>query len=123
MAAVFVGHEGDLYDTERDNWTSRPLRRNYRRTHHHIETVNQLKATLRAGQYTTVGLYPLYFITSDGGALSFATVRQELENVVYAIRHGLNDGWRVVYCDVNWEDGDLRDDHTGERIESAYAEE
>jgi hypothetical protein len=38
------------------------------------------------------------------------------------VRHKVNDGWRVVACDTNWEDGELYCDHSGERIESAYAE-
>jgi hypothetical protein len=39
------------------------------------------------------------------------------------MRHGVNDGWRVIGCDVNWEDPSLYCDHTGARIPSAYAEE
>jgi hypothetical protein len=38
------------------------------------------------------------------------------------MRNKVNDGWRVVACDTNWEDASLYCDHSGERIESAYAE-
>lgn len=30
----------------------------------------------------------------------FDCARAELPQILYAIRHGLNDGWRVVGCDV-----------------------
>lgn len=85
-----------------------------------IETVAQLKATLRAGAYAWPGGYPLYLLTSDGETLSFDAARSEFRQIAYAIRHKLNDGWRVVACDVNYEDADMVCAHTGERIESAY---
>lgn len=37
-------------------------------------------------------------------------------------RDGSGDGWEVVACAVNWEDSELTCDHSGERIESAYAD-
>ena len=80
----------------------------------------QLLATLRNGQFAWPGGYPMYFLTSDGGALSFASVREELASILPAIKEHMNDGWRVVACDVNWEDTELVDDHSGELIESAY---
>lgn len=86
-------------------------------------TVKQLKEQLRAGQYAWPGGYPLYFIASDGEALSFDAVRENYRQVIEAIRDRDRNGWRVVGCDVNWEDADLYCAHTGQRIESAYAEE
>jgi len=98
------------------------LRENYAIQHHAIDSVADLKATLRAGPYAWPGGYPLYFITSDGAALSFESVRAELYQVIYSIRHSLSDGWRVVACEANYEDAGLVCDHSGERIESAYGE-
>lgn len=117
--------DGALYDTRRANWSaSAPLRPDYRRTHARIETGRQLKATLRAGAFAWPGGYPLYFITADGAALSFAAVRQELRQALQAIAdNDTQSGWRVVACDINWEDSDLTCEHTGKRIESAYGEE
>jgi hypothetical protein len=84
-------------------------------------TLAQIKARLREGQFVWPGGYPLYFLTADGAALSFKTVRQEWCSVVWAHLHGdRRCGWFIDACDINWEDGDLTDDHTGERIESAY---
>lgn len=82
-----------------------------------------LKALLRAGQYAWPGGYQLYFVTSDGAALSFEAVLQEFRQVLNSIKHGLSDGWRVVGVDINWEDQELYCEHTGKRIPSAYSEE
>jgi len=86
-------------------------------------TTTDLKAQLRSGAYAWPGGYPLFFITSDGAALSFDAVRENLRSVLWSMRNGVNDGWRVVGCDVNWEDASLFCDHTGNRIESAYTED
>ena len=45
------------------------------------------------------------------------------QSVLDSVKTKTDDGWRVVACDVNWEDGSLLDDHTGCPIESAYAED
>jgi len=82
----------------------------------------QLKTALRSGAYSWPGCYPLYFITSDGAALSFDSVRSNFRAVIWSMRNKVNDGWRVVACEANWEDASLYCDHSGERIESAYAE-
>lgn len=115
--------DGALYDTRAAEWSRRPpLRAVYRRTFSTIATAAELKATLRAGCYAWPGAYPLYFVTSDGAALSFESVRAELRQVLNAIVSGANDGWRVVACQVNWEDSELTCDHSGKPIESAYGD-
>jgi len=86
-------------------------------------TTARLKQALRSGKYTWPGAYPLYFITSDGATLSFEAVRENLRSVIWSIKNKVNDGWRVVATEVNWEDCGLYCEHTGERIESAYSEE
>jgi len=86
-------------------------------------TTKDLKTQLRAGEYAWPGGYPLFFITSDAAALSFEATRANLRSVIHSMRNGIDDGWRIVGCDVNWEDASLFCDHTGKRIESAYAEE
>lgn len=115
--------DGNLYNVELPGWTEKPVRRNYSRGHSKIESAADLKATLRNGAFAWPGGYPLFFITSDGGALAFETVRAELRHVLDAIKSKSDNGWRVVACDVNWEDTDLTDDHTGKLIESAYGGE
>ena len=114
--------DGALHDTRMANWSSRPIRTNYKLHHRSIDSVADLKATLRAGAYAWPGGYPLFFITSDGAALSFDSARENLPQVIWSIANGVNDGWRVVACDINYEDGDLTCDHSGKQIESAYAD-
>lgn len=116
--------DGGLYDTRPAGWSAGPpVRANYARHHRDINSVADLKATLRAGPYMWPGGYPLYFLASGGEALSFDSVRRELGDVMQSIRTRSNDGWRVVACDVNYEDSELYCAHSGERIESAYGEE
>lgn len=94
-------------------------------------TLADIKARLRAGAYAWPGGYPLYFITDDGAALSFAAVRAEWRQIVWAhlterscgLTVARDTGWHIAGCEVNWEDEDLFCDHTGERIESAYGED
>ena len=87
-----------------------------------INTVKDLKQVLRNGPWIWPGGYPLYFITSDGAALSFQAVRENLRSVLWSIKNGVNDGWRVQAMAINYEDNELYCDHTGEKIESAYGE-
>ncbi len=110
--------EGCLYR----NGSVEPIRTNYSQHHREIRSVADLKATLRAGPFAWPGGYPLYFITSDGEALSFEAARAEFRLLCAAIRENdTRGGWHVCACEVNYEDGDLVCAHTGKAIESAYA--
>lgn len=94
-----------------------------------INSVADLDEALDAGKYTGVGGYPLYYITCDGAALSYDTVKDEYDLIREAVADYEADnsvpcdGWRVVALDVNWEDTELTDDHTGDLIESAYGDD
>lgn len=117
--------DGCLHDTRLPDWSFQSaLRPVFCRTYQEISNTQQFKATLRAGAFAWPGGYPLYFITSDGAALSFDALKDKitLRCVLSSIRDQSNDGWQVVGCDVNWEDAELYCAHTGKRIESAYAE-
>lgn len=115
---LFISDNGNLYDTRRTNWYENPLREKHQYHFSHIETTGQLLATLRAGQYTFPGGYRLFFITSDGAALSFDAVRGNLYQVIYSIRHGVSDGWRVIGCDTvdHYDESPLHCEHTGEQL-------
>lgn len=115
--------DGALFDTRVESWAAHPLRAVYKRTFREIDTSHQLRATLRNGAYAWPGGYPMYFIASDGEALSFEAVQAEYFQCAYSMRHRINDGWRIVGCDINWEDAELTCAHTGKRIPSAYAED
>ena len=121
-AHLFNSCDGSLCDTRNPDWAKKPLRPVFCQHFGTIENTAQLKATLRAGEFAWPGGYPLYFINSDGAVLSFDSVRAELRQILCSIREGIQDGWQVVACNVNYGDGDLYCDHSGERIPSAYAE-
>lgn len=88
-----------------------------------LMTPAAFEAELAAGPYAWPGGYPRYFITADAQALSFKAAEAERQNVLDSLREGIADGWAVSACDVNWENASLYCDHTGDRIESAYAED
>ena len=88
-----------------------------------IQTVSEFRAAMRQGPYAWPGGYPLFFVTEDGEAMSFAAVRAERRLVLEAVAGRDNGGgWRVIGLEVNWEDELLTCAHTGKAIESAYGE-
>jgi len=100
-------------------------------TYHNLQTpiplgydgplsVRDVKRWLQHGPTAWPGGDPLFFITSDGAALAFSTVRAEWPLICSAIRDNRPDGWQVVAVAVNYEDGALFDAHTEQRIECAY---
>jgi hypothetical protein len=124
---LFVGTEGDLYDTRDPDWSKgRPLRAGYKRgagaLYTGLAAIQRVKGVLRAGEFTDVGGYPLYFVTRDGAALSFDAVRAEFAQVCEAFNADASTGWLLDHVAVNYEDADLVCDHTGKPIPSAYGE-
>jgi hypothetical protein len=92
-------------------------------------------ASLRDGAYADGG-YPKYWLTADGGTLSYAACKANCARIARAIRgdasradrdparfYSSDAQWRVVAVDINWEDASMFCDDTGERIPSAYAED
>lgn len=59
-----------------------------------------------------------YFITADGGCLAIDTVINEYHKVNF--NDPDDSQWHIVGVEVNYENDDLYDDHTGEKIEPAY---
>lgn len=87
-----------------------------------INSISDFRRAMRHGPYAWPGGYPMFFITSDGAALSFEAARSRRRSILEAIQQSSNDGWQVIGMQINWEDPELHCDHTGKRIESAYAE-
>lgn len=116
--------DGGLYDTRPNANVAEGLgsllRPNYRRSHRGMKNLNDVKATLRAGKYAWPGGYPMYFITADGGVLSFEAAQAEFHQVAWDWLHNGNTGWRIVGCEINYEDTNLICDHTNEPIEAAF---
>ena len=88
-----------------------------------ISNKHQFAAIIAEGPWAWPGGYPLFFVTSDGEALSFRSAEQEQETISEAIAEGRkDDSWFVIGVEINYEDAELYCCHSGERIESAYAE-
>jgi hypothetical protein len=119
---LFITSNGDLFDTRVANWSKfPPLRKQYRYTHAEIDTVHELKATLRSGNYTDLGCYPLYLLTDDNDTMSFDGAIANLRQIIQSVATKANDGWRIVSCDINYEDSDMICCATNQPIECAYA--
>jgi hypothetical protein len=88
-----------------------------------IKTTTALRACMKQGDFSWPGGYPIFYVTSDGAALSPAAVRSNQKQIESAIDEGASDGWRVVGCLVNYEQADLHCADTGQRIPSAYADD
>lgn len=88
-----------------------------------INSISDFRRAMHHGPYAFPGGYPLYFVTADGAALSWEAAKAERRNILEALNdNATGSGWHVCAIDVNWEDPDLICDHTGEPIESAYAD-
>ena len=91
-------------------------------------TVREFIRSLREGPFTSVGSYPVFWLTADGETLSHEACMANCLQIARAIKTGPGCGsdveqWRVVAYDANWEDPAMFCDDTGKRIESAYAED
>lgn len=122
---LFVtSQDGALFDCRVADWHRKaPLRAVFSRHYRTIETVAEFKACLRAGKSTDLGGYPLFFLCHDGESLSFEAARENVKTIMDSIANRHSDGWRVVGCDVNYEDSEMVCAHTGKRIPSAYGDD
>jgi len=120
--------QGDLYDN-RKPWGADPnkaanvVRQKYEWQFSRMNKLSQVKATLRAGSVTSLGAYPLYLITSDGAPLCFDCARKEFRQIVWDYLNQCSTGWKVVACEVNYEDNELHCDHCSKQIPSAYGDD
>lgn len=109
----FYTFEGDVYRNDNLQLVRKDVARHYRE----IDSINKLKACLRAGEYTFPGSYRLFFITEDGSCLSFSAVLDNLQEIYYSMMHNMRDGWSIVGLGcVNESDEDIYCDHTSELL-------
>lgn len=109
----FYTFEGDCYRNDNLQLVRKDVARHYRE----IDSINKLKACLRAGEYTSVGMYRLFFITNDGACLSFSSVLDNLQEIYYSIMHNLNDGWKITgLSSVEEFDDEVYCDHSNELL-------
>lgn len=67
----------------------------------------------KLAKFTSIGCYPIFYLTADKNACLCAECAREEET----------DGNPPGAADANWEDPELHCDACGVRIESAYAED
>jgi len=88
-----------------------------------IENVKDFDKVLANGAYAWPGGYRIYFICADAEALSFDAALEHADLIRNAIAEKDNTGgWRVVACEINWEDKNLFCAHTGKQIAPEYSE-
>lgn len=91
----------------------------------HINSISDFRRAVRNGPYAWPGGYPLYWLMADGEACAFSVGKSKRRNMLQALCDRdvrRTDGWLPVALEINYEDATLYCAHTGERIESAYAE-
>jgi hypothetical protein len=89
-----------------------------------VYTISDFRRDMRRGPYAWPGGYPVYFVMSDGEALSFKAARENRRLILEAIRDQEDrSGWRIVGAGINWDDNDLWCVDSNARILSAYGEE
>lgn len=97
--------EGDLYDDR----TGEVIRPGYAIHRREIDTVADLKATLRAGDLTFPGCYEIYFLTTDGALLCPDCVRENFQSCIWSIQTETSDGWRIVGITIDAEMDETED--------------
>jgi hypothetical protein len=88
----FYTFEGDCYRNDNLQLVRKDVAKHYRQ----IDSINKLKSSLRAGEYTFPGGYRLFFITNDGACLSFSSVLHNLQEIYYSMMNDINDGWNII---------------------------
>ena len=83
----------------------------------------EFKNFIRAGSHTSVGGYPVFMVTKDGGCLCYKCAKENARLIIESTRNESASDWCYVASDVNWEDGNLYCDNCNDRIESAYCED
>ena len=109
----FYTFEGDVYRNDNLQLVRKDVAKHYRE----IDSINKLKSSLRAGEYTFPGCYRLFFYTEDGSVLSFDSVLDNLQEIFFSMMHDLKNGWSIVGMgSVEEIDEDVYCDHSGELL-------
>lgn len=83
----------------------------------------EVRHLINTDRFTSVGCYPLFSITADGGVLCPSCVKSERRLIEAALLEGGDRQWEVIGTDINWEDESLWCDHCNDQIECAYPSE
>lgn len=73
---------------------------------------------------TSIGGYPLFALTADGGILCPHCCRENAKRIVHETVFSSfpDEQWTVVAVDVHWEGSPLQCDNCYESIDSAYGD-
>lgn len=115
----FYTFEGNCYKVDRLGYCGnlKPIRKDVAKHYRKIDSINKLKSSLRAGEYTFPGSYRLFFITNDGACLSFSSALDNLQSIYYSIMHDINDGWKIIGLSSVAEcDEEVYCDHSNELL-------
>ena len=80
-----------------------------------INSTSDFLVALQVGPYAWPGGYQQYLLCADGEALCFTCGHAEAALIIDSIA-GDADGWKVVSCEINYEDRDLRCVNCNEKI-------
>jgi hypothetical protein len=83
-------------------------------------TYHHLIRDLRMGKFTPIGSYPLFFLMATGETLCPNCVKVEVLRIGRATRDRDGQMYRVVGCDINWEDMNMECAECCDKIECAY---
>lgn len=70
--------------------------------------------------FTSVGSYPIVYLTKDGGELCAACANGE--NGSEASETSADPQWRLIGATVNWEGSPSYCDHCNAELETAYGD-
>ena len=94
-----------------------------------INSISDFRQAFKNGPYAWPGGYPCFWLMADGEACAFNVAKTNRRDMLKALRdyqtvgNSYNNDWRPIALEINWEDASLYCAHTGDRIESAYADE
>jgi len=77
-----------------------------------------IKINKRWASYAWPGGYPLFYVTADNGVLCPKCANKNLTLTLKG-----DDQWRIVTCDINYEDNSLYCDNCSGKIQSSYGED
>lgn len=85
------------------------------------KTIRAVKLAARDG-WAWPGGYPIVVAMHDGGCLCTGCARREFPRIARSTRDDLRDDWTAARVDIYMEGPEIRCDHCGAGIESAYGD-
>lgn len=87
-----------------------------------MSKVNEFK-TFSADPFVWPGCYTMHMVCADGACLCHKCAKANADQITDATATVIDDQWRYIGVDVNWEDADLYCAHCNGRIEPEYGDD